>query len=272
MTDQVSPAPFIFPPQTPDWVRAYFGPAYGRVYRALIDDPDELEVAARWIAQAVGWGPDDRILDLACGYGRHLRALVQLPGRCVGLDLVHDQLAWLERELSASQHLAGLVTADMHRAPLRGASFRAVLLLFNTFGYRPVKDTSGDTPERHLLGEIARLLAPRGRAVLEIPNRDMVRKAVAQEPRTVHVENGHRLVEEWRVAEGGSVLLGRSTFEHGQVSEQHDFGVRMFSLSELTHIAVAAGLRPVQVFGDLNGADYHVTRSDQMVVLLEKTK
>ena len=48
--------------------------------------------------------------------------------------------------------------------------------------------------------------------------------------------------------------------------------VRLFSLAEITRMATAVGLRPVNVWGDLRGGDYHARRSGQMVVLLERRR
>jgi ubiquinone/menaquinone biosynthesis C-methylase UbiE len=76
-----------------------------------------------------------RVLDLACGYGRHSR---HLAGRntVVGLDLSH---LYLTQAKSGMPVLAAQkfhpVCADMRQLPFAGSSFDAVLLLFNSFGY-----------------------------------------------------------------------------------------------------------------------------------------
>jgi SAM-dependent methyltransferase len=270
VTDQASrPSPW-----PPAWVRDYFGAAYGHVYRALVDEETELEAEADWMAGTLGWGAQDTVLDLACGYGRHLRHLIRLPGQWVALDLIRDQLRLAQRACTGEHagRLSGLIEGDMNHLPFRSGSIRAVLLLFNSFGYRAPTETGGQDPEQRLLGEVERTLTPNGQALLELPNRDNVVRAVDESPHSELAREGLRLTEDWRVERGGTVLHGVSTFHRGGDHESVTFTVRLFSLAEITRMATAVGLRPVNVWGDLRGGDYHARRSGQMVVHLERRR
>lgn len=262
--DQV-PRPPLAPPA---WVPAYFGDAYRLLYRRLVDHDGNLRAAADWIAATLAWAPGDWVLDLACGYGRHLRHLVRRPARWMGLDLLAAQLREARRDLPAGA--VAWVQGDMAHLPLRPGALAAVLLLFNSFGYRAEDDGAGDAPERHLLGEIARALRPGGRALLEVPNRDGIRRAVAEQPRMVTEGEGLRLVDEWRLDRGGEVLHGLSIFEHPGGAEEHRFTVRLHSLTSLSALARAAGLRPVRAFGGLTGRPFRAALSEQLVLLLER--
>ncbi len=253
--------------QTPAWVPAYFGPSYGQVYRGLIDEASDLSAAAAWIAKTLAWDSDDRLLDLACGYGRHLRHLAPLSGRWIGLDLIEPQVQRARGDLPSE---VSLLVGDMGHLPLRAESLRAVVMLFNSFGYRPPDEVRGEAPERHLLREIARILTPCGHLLMEIPERDHVHRAVAEHPRRVIERDGLRLTEDWRIENRGTVLQGTSTFEHGGDAETVAFTLRLFSLSDITRMATAAGLRPVQVWGDLRGGPHRGADSEQLVILLEK--
>lgn len=264
LKDQQSPAPQSVPP----WVEAYFGDAYGEVYRTLIDQKAELHDSVRWIHRQMGWGAEDRVLDLACGYGRHLLEMAAFPGRFFGLDLVSAQLKHAAATLPPNR--VGLIQGDMSRLPLLDGSLDAVVLLFNSFGYRDSVHTSGDAPERTLLAEISRVLRPRARLLMEVPDRETVIQTVRDNPHTVIEQGSTRITENWHLEHGGAVLHGESTFEKDGNCQVVSFTVRMFSLTEITHMAKAAGLRLVNTWGDLAGTPYRSADSDQLVILMER--
>jgi SAM-dependent methyltransferase len=140
-------------------------------------------------------GPGTKVLDLACGAGRHSLAAARLGARVIGIDRDPAKLA-LARERAAAARL----TIDWRELDLEGpwpelGSFDAVLvfnyldrasmprirglvapggrLIMETFLEAQREAGWGPTSERHLLrpGELARLVAPlkvlHGREVFE---------------------------------------------------------------------------------------------------------
>lgn len=95
--------------------------------------------------------PEGRVLDLGCGVGHSFAELA--PRETVGVDVEPAVLAGQERETHV---------ADMRRLPLASGSFQSVIAVQSI---EHVPD-----PER-ALAEVARVLAPGGRAVLVTPNR-----------------------------------------------------------------------------------------------------
>jgi SAM-dependent methyltransferase len=95
--------------------------------------------------------PEGRVLDLGCGTGHSFRELA--PRETVGVDLEPAALAGQERETHV---------ADMRRLPFAAGSFASVLSV-HSIEHVPDAGTA--------LEEIARVLAPGGRAVLVTPNR-----------------------------------------------------------------------------------------------------
>jgi 2-polyprenyl-3-methyl-5-hydroxy-6-metoxy-1,4-benzoquinol methylase len=146
-----------------------------------------------WQAHAIR--PGARVLDLACGQGRHSLAAAALGAKVVGVDRDAAKLA-TARERAAATNL----TVDWREVDLEGpwpefGSFDAVLvfnyldrasmprilglvapggrLIMETFLEAQCEAGWGPTSERHLLrpGELARLVAPltvmHGREVFE---------------------------------------------------------------------------------------------------------
>ncbi len=113
---------------------------------------------AYWRRRAVelaGVGPDDVVLDVACGTGDFARALLVPGSRMVsGCDFAHDMLA-----LATGREPGGIhfVEADALNLPFSDGSMTVASC---AFGIRNFQDLDAG------LGEMHRVLAPGGRAVI----------------------------------------------------------------------------------------------------------
>jgi ubiquinone/menaquinone biosynthesis C-methylase UbiE len=102
--------------------------------------------------------PDELVLDLATGTGALLRALAERPARpsrAVGIDASAAML----RRAPALPEGWRLIRADARRIPLDDASVDVVTCAY-------LLHLLDQTSRRAVLDEIARVLRPRGRAVL----------------------------------------------------------------------------------------------------------
>jgi SAM-dependent methyltransferase len=225
----------------PQW----FDTAFGRDYLAVYPHRDTA-AARREVAGLVARGVSTaggRVLDLGCGFGRHLGAL-----REHGLD------AWgLDRSLALLAHadpaLRGrIVRGDFRALPFRPGAFGAVLMLFSSFGY------FADAENARVLGEIARVLVPGGLAVLDLMNPARVRATLVPESR---LERGTLAIHERRALEHGGTRVVK---EVRLVSAEGERGwredVRLYAPDELDDLLAAAGLRRVRTEGDFDGRPF----------------
>jgi SAM-dependent methyltransferase len=135
---------------------SYYGPigdfqgaAYDRNAFAL---GTAQEVA--FLTAALALGPDDRILDVGCGTGRHVRALTAAGFDAVGIDISHGLLA------HGATAGGRYVQADARALPLPDGCADVVLCLCQGgFGITP----GGD---EQVVTELARVLRPGGRLAL----------------------------------------------------------------------------------------------------------
>lgn len=170
------------------WYETFFGPDYLQRY-VHADTSEEVDATARILHLPKG----ARILDLACGAGRHSVELAKRGYRVTGYDLSRPLLAEARRAARREGVRLTLVHGDMRELAYVGR-FDAVLSLFTSFGYfdRPSED------ERVVAG-IARALRPRGKLLVERFNRDAM---VANLP-----------AQSWRIREDGTVVLTEDTFD-----------------------------------------------------------
>ncbi|MGE5927364.1 MAG: class I SAM-dependent methyltransferase, partial [Gemmatimonadota bacterium] len=112
----------------PEWFEEWFHDEY----LALYPHRDEADAAqlVELLRRQVGWQQGWRVLDVACGPGRHARAIEAAGARCIGLDL---SMTLLRRARAVTD--APLIRADMRRIPVRPRSMDLTLNLFTSFGY-----------------------------------------------------------------------------------------------------------------------------------------
>jgi len=116
------------------WTSQYFGNLYHKIYSQHLLEPQRALDEAAFAAHVLDLGRR-KVLDLACGYGRHARLLAS-SNKVYALDSNRDYLKAMMSEASdrASANLVP-VCADMRSIPLHDKSVDSVVVLFNSFGY-----------------------------------------------------------------------------------------------------------------------------------------
>jgi SAM-dependent methyltransferase len=111
-----------------EWFEEWFGEEYLQLYPHR--DDAEAARAVALLVEATGLQPRWRVLDVACGAGRHARAFRAAGARCVGVDLSASLL-----RIARGVTDAFLVRADMRALPIRPGSMDLTVNLFTSFGY-----------------------------------------------------------------------------------------------------------------------------------------
>jgi SAM-dependent methyltransferase len=216
-----------------EWFEEWFGEDYLRLYPHR-DDADA-QRAVELICRTVGLEPGWRVLDVACGAGRHARAFVQAGARCFGLDLSATLLR-LARQVTT----APLVRADMRQLPVRPASMDLTVNLFTSFGY-----FERDAEHAVALQEMTSTVRPGGWFVIDFLNPAAVRRQLIPE----------EVVE----LAGQTVRVTRSVSPDGRyvcksirapVGRQYMERVRLFEPNQISHMLESAGVRVRHRFGD----------------------
>src|SRR5437667_531446 len=112
-----------------EWFEQWFGEEYHALYPHRDDEDARRAVAL--IRRVVPWGPRDRILDLACGPGRHAAELTRWSSRVVGFDLSR---AMLRRARERSGGRGALVGGGVRALPICAGSFTVAVDLVTSFG------------------------------------------------------------------------------------------------------------------------------------------
>ncbi len=237
------------------WYAGFFDDDYLRIFLPVLSD-DRTAAEVNAVVERLGLAPPARLLDLCCGQGRHAVPLAQLGYRVTGVDLSRPLLGRAAAHAAAQGQRVGLVEADMRRLPFADASFDAVLNLFNAFGY-----LEDDAQDELVLGEVARVLAPGGRFLQELANREALIRGW-HDSDVQRTGDGLVVLQERSLNLRSSRELVRYTLLHPdgrQTTRQH--AMRLYSLTELEAMLRRAGLELREVCGDLDGGPLELDSS-----------
>lgn len=227
-----------------NWYRHAFDVLYPVVYahRTAEAARPEAEFAARALPLQAG----DKVLDLACGNGRHMARLVSLGCRVTGLDYSAALLDLARTGLGAE---AKLVRGDMRYLPFREA-FDAVTNFFTSFGYFDV-----DSENVRAACSIANALKPGGSFLIDHANRRHVESTLV--PHSLRHSGAYDIAEErWMDGARNRVNKVTTILLDGEVIARTEESVRLYNLEELTSLLREGGLRVRRAYGDFSGSHY----------------
>ncbi len=240
----------------PGWFRLHFGDDYRVIYQGRDQGQADLEAGA--IIRELEIGPGDRVLDLCCGHGRHLKAFAKHGIGALGVDLSRTLLRCAEKACGGK-----IVCADMRALPFPGGAdgFSVVVNFFTSFGY-----FSSDEENLGAARELARVLRPGGRFCLDLMNADSTIRSLV--PLTERNAGPFRVIES-RSHDALRRRIEKQIELHdtrtGTIQCYHE-SVRAFSPEEIESLLHLAGLRVERWLGDFHGAAYSPT-SERMIVL-----
>lgn len=204
------------------------------------DESDAAEVVDT-ISAVVPSLAGQRVLDLACGPGRHTVILREREAHPVGLDL---SITLLRQARSRHFPPIPVVRGDMRMLPLRDRSFDLVVNLFTSFGYF-------DSDDQHaaVLSEVARVLVRDGWFVLDYLNASRVRQTLVEYEDALL--GGRRVEVKRRISEDGKYVFKEMKLVGEGRSYQER--VRLFEIRELERLIASAGFAVREKFGSYQG-------------------
>lgn len=242
-----------------DWWKDYFDEVYYLLYKSLLTE----ERTARevdFIVEVLALKPDDLVLDVACGQGRHAIPLTSRGYRVVGLDY-SPYLLELAREFAREAGAAvPFVRGDMRILPF-ACRFDVVYIFFTSFGY------FSDEDNVRVLQEVRRVLKPGGRFLLDLWN--PLRLAVHPRRQLWDLHDDLLILEEWDFDVHTFRTFSRTIIYYkGRVVDQRSFLVRSYSLPELSWLLGKCGFEVKEVYGGYDKS-FYTKDSERLIVLAE---
>lgn len=225
------------PARGPEWFEEWFQEDYLALYPHR-DAADAGRLVAL-LTRLVPWQDGMRVLDVACGPGRHARAFTTAGARCTGVDLSMTLLRTAKRA-----GVGSLVRADMRALPIRPRSMDLAVNLFTSFGYFE-RDDEHVAALRGMVGTVRR----GGWFAIDFLNAAAVRAALV--PReTVRAAGGTPLDVERRLIDGGRYVCKTVRAADGRNWMER---VRLFEAAELAELLAGTGVDVRHRLGDYDG-------------------
>jgi SAM-dependent methyltransferase len=193
------------------------------------------------------------VLDLCCGPGRHAGPLTDAGYRATGLD--RDEAAL--RDAAHSAPRGAFVRGDMRRVPLASKSVDAVICMWQSFGHF---DTDGN---RAVLAEMARVLVPNGRLVLDLYNLGF--HAVHVGERVIE-RDGERVYESRAMT--GDRLRVKLQYESTGMEELFDWA--LYTPASLVSVGDSVGLQARVICSEFDERIEPSSERARMQIVLEK--
>ncbi|MEO0341546.1 MAG: class I SAM-dependent methyltransferase [Bacteroidota bacterium] len=204
--------------------------------------------------------PNAKILDLACGHGRHSIRFAENGFAVTGIDLNTDFIE-LAKKNAKEQNLDVEFTVDNIVNINYSQQFDGIILLYNSFGFLDKQD--GET----LIKNISKALKPNGKIFLDIRNRDRAIKDLSD----CHVmEKGKDLMID-RLSydpKKGTTTNNRIYVKDG-VRYDTPFTMQLYNYSELQQLLAKYDLRIKKVYGHWDKHPFDAG-SKRIIAVIEK--
>jgi SAM-dependent methyltransferase len=227
------------------WYETAFGPLTAEFWHVLADPAQTVRETA-FIASKLDAPAGARLLDIACGDGRHAKGLAAHGFRVTGLDMSPAMLALAKDGVAGDN--PRFVRADMLTVQDFGPCDGAYMW-GNSFGYLPHADTL------EFLNRVAASLEARGRFIVEsgtvaeclLPRLQLESEFEAK---------GIRFEAKRRYAAEESALHIAYRISRGDEVESFTARQAVYTSGEMVRMLAAAGLALDALYADVDGAPF----------------
>jgi SAM-dependent methyltransferase len=239
-----------------DWFSEWFDSPYYHILYKHRDDK-EAESFINKLIEHLKIQPDHKIMDLACGKGRHAIYLNKKGFDVTGTDLSHRSIASAKKYSNDRLHF---FVHDM-REVFAAKYFDLILNLFTSFGYFDEEEDNYKA-----IKSIADSLKPGGLAVIDFMNTP---KVIANLVKEEHTEvDGIKFCMKKKLEDG--FIIKDISFHADGKDHRHIEKVKAISKEDFIKYFNFAGLDVLEILGDYQLNEYSKTSSDRMIFTLKQ--
>lgn len=241
---------------TTEWFGEWFNsPYYHILYKNR--DANEAETFLKKLSAELCFTPEQYLLDLACGKGRHSIYLNKQGYRVLGVDLASESI---EKAKKFENERLKFKVHDM-RKPLQVEHFDVILNLFTSFGY-----FESEAENEQAIKAMSEALKPKGLLVIDFMNAIKVaNNLVPKEQKEVDglIFNITREIKD-------GYIYKHIKFE----AENHNYTftekVQALSKDHFLNYLRFAGLDLIDCFGNYDLQAFDELNSDRLILIVRK--
>jgi len=239
-----------------EWFESWFDTPY---YHLLYNNRDytEAENFITKLTEELELPQSSKIIDLACGKGRHSVFLNKLGYDVLGLDLSHQSIDF---DKQFENETLQFKVHDM-RNPIDAEPVDAVFNLFTSFGY-----FDSETDDKNVFRSVYNALKNDGYFVLDYLNEEYVRRVIVPES-TVHREGIDFHISK-KIED--RYIIKDIRFE-AEGKPYHFFEkVKLHTLETIQNYAEECGFERIKIWGDYQLNDFQSDISPRCINLFKK--
>ncbi len=230
-----------------DWWKKIFNAMYLKTDGDVVNDNKITKEEVSQFIDVLHLNPEQKILDLCCGQGRHTLELARQGFKNIcGLDQ-STYLIRLARSTAQKEKLpVQFKEGDARKLPYPNDSFDFVMILGNSFGYfQSVQD------DLKVLKEVVRVLKPYGKIFLDVTDGDFVKSTF--QPRSWEwIDKKFFVCRERQLSKDKERLISREVItevEKGVIVDQF-YSERLYSKERMSDLLKLGTFSDVQFLGD----------------------
>ena len=238
------------------WFTNWFNsPYYHILYKNR--DEKEAELFIDNLIHKLQLKKGSKLIDIACGKGRHATYFNKLGFDVIGVDLSENSITTAKQNENKKLHF---FKHDM-RNTFKANSFNVVTNLFTSFGYFEDKKD-----EQKAINAMAENLKPDGILIIDFMN---VKKVID------HLVNSEqKLIEQIifnisRKFKNNYIIKDISFSDNGK-NYHFQEKVRAITLSDFSSFINNAGMKIIDIFGNYKLEDFNALTSDRLILICKK--
>lgn len=231
-----------------DWWRKLFNAYYLKTDADVVEDRQITSSEIDLFSSILDLKPQQKILDLCCGQGRHTLELARRGFNNVeGLDSSHFLIQKARRSAKKDGLLTKFWDGDARRLRFANDKFDNVLILGNSFGYfETIQD------DFRVLKQVRRVLKPWGKVLIDLSDGEYVKQHF--EPRSWEwIDKNYFVCRERKLSLDKHRLISREVISHVNKGVEVDqfYAERLYTKDEIKELLEQAGFTEVAFHGIL---------------------
>jgi len=248
-TKTLGPVPNLEEHVEPDWWRRIFNSIYLKTDGDVVDDQDITRKEVDLFFRILRLSPEDKILDLCCGQGRHCLELARRGFQSVeGLDRSHYLIQKAKTQAKKEGLNVRFREGDARKLPYLPDSFDVVMVLGNSFGYfETIQD------DLRVLKEVSRVLKPWGRLLIDVADGEYLQEHF-QRRSWEWIDKKRFVCRERSLSLDKQRLISREVVTHvekGILTDQF-YAERLYTRESLSELLKTAGLSDIIIHGAIS--------------------
>ncbi|MBS0287109.1 MAG: methyltransferase domain-containing protein [Proteobacteria bacterium] len=248
----------------PEWWKTLFNSLYLKTDGDVVENNLNTENDVNILIKETGIKPEDRLLDLCCGQGRHSLELAKRGYRFVtGVDRSRYLIRLARKRAKTLGMSVTFSEGDARHFRLKDSSIDCAFMMGNSFGY-----FEREEDDIAVLNNLKRILTSSGMLLLDIVDGTWMSQHF--EPRSWEwIDQNHFVNRERSLSSDGKRIISREVITNAEIGVMADqlYAERLYSLDEITAILSDLKFTDIQNHGNVYS---HSTRGQDLGMMANR--